>query len=84
MNHDLITPGQLAQLPADATAITLVGTPDGYGIAVGPADRVRWLAGTAGTANGCRVYRSLDAAIAILNACGHRRATIDITGGRPQ
>lgn len=78
--RDQITPAGLATLPAE-TLITVVGSRAGYAVAAGPAERVRWLHTHSGQFH---LFRSIDRAIALLNACGIRRIVIDINGGTPQ
>lgn len=75
-----ITPQALGTLP-DNTPVTLVSSPQGYAVAVGPADRVRWLHTVSGQ---FRLFPRPERAIALLNACGIRRITLDLTGGLPQ
>lgn len=78
--RDQIIPAGLGQLPG-GTPITLVASCAGYAVAVGPADRVRWLHSHCGQ---FRLFPTLDRAAALLKACGVRRFAIDITGGTPQ
>lgn len=78
--REQITPAGLEQLPA-GTPITLVGSREGYGVAVGQADRVRWLHSHTGQ---FRTFADIGRAVALLNACGIRRFSIDISGGTPQ
>ncbi|WP_068638747.1 hypothetical protein [Thauera butanivorans] len=75
-----ITPPALGHVP-DGTPITLVASPQGYAVAVGPADRPRWLHSTSGQ---FRLFPNVGRAVAFLNACGIRRITLDLTGGLPQ
>ncbi|HQV16286.1 MAG TPA: hypothetical protein PK620_15340 [Denitromonas sp.] len=65
---------------AAGTPVTLIGSRKGYAIAVGTADRVRWLHTTCGT---FRLFRSLEHAAALLKKCGIHRYAIDTTGGTP-
>lgn len=75
-----ITPAGIQHL-AVGTPVTLIGSREGYAIAVGTADRVRWLHTTSGT---FRMFRSIDRAAALLKTCGIDRYTIDTTGGTPK
>lgn len=74
-----ITQAGLAMLPND-TPITLVGSADGYAVAVGTADRPRWLHTTSGQ---FRLFLTADRALSLLKACGIRRIIIDLSGGTP-
>ncbi|THF61429.1 hypothetical protein E6C76_20320 [Pseudothauera nasutitermitis] len=74
-----ITQAGLAGLPP-GTPITLVSSAEGYAVAAGPADRVRWLHTTNGQ---FRLFPTADRALALLNACGIRRIAIDLSGGTP-
>lgn len=79
--RDAITPADLARTDAD-TPIHVVGSREGYAVAVGPAERARWLHSTSGQ---FRTFHSLDQVIAVLRACcGARRFTVDLSGGTPQ
>lgn len=74
-----ITPAGLEHL-ATGTPVTLIGSREGYAVAVGQADRVRWLHTVSGT---FRLFPSLDRAAALLKTCGIHRYAIDTTGGTP-
>ena len=75
-----ITPVGLEHLAA-GTPVTLIGSREGYAIAVGTADRVRWLHTHSGT---FRLFASIDRAAALLKTCGIQRFAIDTTGGTPR
>lgn len=78
--RDQITTAQLAKLPA-GTPVTVLGSRQGYAVAVGTAERPRWLHTTSGQ---FRIFRTLDAAAAVLKACGTNRFSLDISAGTPQ
>lgn len=78
--RDSIRQAGLPLLPA-GTPITIVGSRAGYAVAVGPADRPRWLHTTAGQ---FKTFTTLDRATALLRACGITRFTVDTAGGTPQ
>lgn len=78
--RDCITADELARIAAGAD-ITLVGSRGGYGVAIGPAQRARWLHSSNGT---FRLFQRADQAIEFLRAAGVRRITLDIQGGVPQ
>lgn len=78
--RDQITVVGLEQLAA-GTPVTLIGSRHGYAVLVGPAERPRWLHSPSGQ---FRLFRSADRAAALLNTCGIRRFSIDLTGGTPQ
>lgn len=78
--RDQITPAGLEQIPA-GTPVTLISSRQGYAVAVGQADRVRWLHSHSGQFH---LFRSADRAAALLNACGVRRFAVDLSGGTPQ
>lgn len=74
---------QQAGLPHVPTGvpITIVGSREGYAVAVGTAERVRWLHTTAGM---FKTFSTIDRAAATLRASGITRFTVDVTGGTPQ
>lgn len=78
--RDQITPAELSRVAAGAK-VSIVASRTGYGVAIGPAERVRWLHDNSGS---FRLFRTADHAIAFLAACGVRRITLDLTGGTPQ
>jgi hypothetical protein len=79
-HRDQITTAALAGV-APSTPVTVMGSTQGYAIAVGPAECTRWLHTTSGQ---FKVFRSLDTAVAVLKACGLRRFALDISAGCPQ
>lgn len=78
--RDQITPAELSRVAVGAQ-VSIVASRSGYGVAIGPAERVRWLHDSNGS---FRLFRNADRAIAFLAAAGVRRITLDLTGGTPQ
>lgn len=78
--REAITATGIGLLPA-GTPVAIVGSRDGYAIAVGESTRVRWLHSTTGK---FRMFKTLDSAARLLRECRHFGFTVNLSGGMPE
>lgn len=78
--REAITATGIGMLPA-GTPVAIVGSRDGYAIAVGEGARRRWLHSTSGK---FRLFKTIDSAARLLRECRQFGFTVNLAGGMPE
>lgn len=78
--REAITATGIGLLPP-RTPVAIVGSRQGYAIAVGEATRPRWLHSTSGK---FRLFRTIDSAARLLRECKCTEFIVTLAGGMPE